>query len=37
MRLGDDNVDHSIQAISTGSKGLDSALGIGGLPRGRVV
>ena len=37
MRLGDDNVDHSIQAISTGSIGLDSALGIGGLPRGRVV
>lgn len=37
MRLGDDNVDRSIQAISTGSIGLDSALGIGGLPRGRVV
>ncbi len=37
MRLGDDNVDHSIQTISTGSIGLDSALGIGGLPRGRVV
>ncbi len=37
MRLGDDNVDHTIQVISTGSIGLDSALGIGGLPRGRVV
>ena len=37
MRLGDDNVDHTIQAISTGSIGLDSALGIGGLPKGRVV
>ena len=37
MRLGDDNVDHTIQIISTGSIGLDSALGIGGLPRGRVV
>ena len=37
MRLGDDNVDHSIQAISTGSIGLDSALSIGGLPKGRVV
>jgi len=37
MRLGDDNVDHSIQAISTGSIGLDHALGIGGLPKGRVV
>ena len=37
MRLGDDNVDHTIQTRSTGSIGLDSALGIGGLPRGRVV
>ena len=37
LRLGDDNVDHTIQAISTGSIGLDTALGIGGLPRGRVV
>ena len=37
MKLGDDNVDHTIQIISTGSIGLDSALGIGGLPRGRVV
>ena len=36
MRLGDDNVDHSIQAISTGSIGLDSALGIGGVPKGWV-
>ena len=37
MKLGDDNVDHSIESISTGSIGLDAALGIGGLPQGRVV
>ena len=36
MRLGDDNAVE-IAAISTGSLGLDIALGIGGLPRGRVV
>jgi len=37
MRLGDGEVVSDIQAISTGSLGLDIALGIGGLPRGRVV
>ena len=37
MKLGEDNVDHSIKSISTGSIGLDAALGIGGLPQGRVV
>ena len=37
MKLGADSVDHSIEAISTGSIGLDAALGIGGLPKGRVV
>ena len=37
MKLGDDSVDQSIEAISTGSIGLDAALGIGGLPKGRVV
>jgi recombination protein RecA len=37
MRLGDGEVDRDIQAVSTGSLGLDIALGIGGLPRGRVV
>ena len=37
MRLGDSDVYHSIQAISSGSLGLDIALGIGGFPRGRVV
>jgi recombination protein RecA len=36
MRMGDDAVDQ-IEAISTGSIGLDAALGIGGLPKGRVV
>ena len=37
MKLGADSVDHSIEAISTGSIGLDAALGIGGLPKGRVI
>jgi recombination protein RecA len=37
MKLGDDSVDRTIEAISTGSIGLDAALGIGGLPKGRVV
>ena len=37
MKLGDDSVDREIKAISTGSIGLDSALGIGGVPQGRVV
>ena len=36
MKLGADNLDLSIEAISTGSIGLDAALGIGGLPKGRV-
>ena len=37
MRLGDQGADRSIEAVSTGSLSLDIALGIGGLPRGRVV
>jgi len=37
MRLGDKEVESDIQTVSTGSLGLDIALGIGGLPRGRVV
>jgi len=37
MRLGDEHIDANIAAISTGSLGLDIALGIGGLPQGRVV
>ncbi|MDP2430742.1 MAG: recombinase RecA [Pseudomonadota bacterium] len=37
MRMGDGSIADDIQAVSTGSLGLDVALGIGGLPRGRVV
>jgi recombination protein RecA len=37
MRLGDAGPLHDIDTISTGSLGLDIALGIGGLPKGRVV
>ena len=37
MRMGDEGPARDIEAISTGSLGLDVALGIGGLPRGRVV
>ncbi len=37
MRMGDNGVIKDIEAISTGSLGLDIALGIGGLPRGRIV
>ena len=36
MRLGDAGVVQQVEAVSTGSLGLDIALGIGGLPRGRV-
>jgi recombination protein RecA len=37
MRLGEHEVSQDIQVVSTGSLGLDIALGVGGLPRGRVV
>jgi recombination protein RecA len=37
MRLGDAGTSYDVEAISTGSLGLDIALGIGGLPKGRVV
>jgi recombination protein RecA len=37
MRLGAGEVVEDIQVVSTGSLGLDIALGVGGLPRGRVV
>ena len=37
MRLGEGEVVEDIQVVSTGSLGLDIALGVGGLPRGRVV
>jgi recombination protein RecA len=37
MRLGEADVARDIQVVSTGSLGLDIALGVGGLPRGRIV
>ena len=37
MRLGEAEVSRDIEAVPTGSLGLDIALGVGGLPRGRVV
>ena len=37
MRMGDSDIGEDIQSVSTGSLGLDIALGIGGLPRGRVI
>jgi recombination protein RecA len=37
MRLGKDPIDREVHVIPTGSLGLDIALGIGGLPRGRIV
>ena len=37
MRMGDQSAVRDIEVVSTGSLGLDLALGVGGLPRGRVV
>ncbi|MDE1981687.1 MAG: recombinase RecA [Betaproteobacteria bacterium] len=37
MRLGETEVVRDVEVVSTGSLGLDLALGIGGLPRGRIV
>jgi recombination protein RecA len=37
MRLGDAAASYDVEAVPTGSLGLDIALGVGGLPRGRVV
>ncbi len=37
MKLGDGNAIQQIEATSTGSLGLDIALGIGGLPKGRII
>src|SRR6202042_330256 len=37
MRLGEDQKAPEVQVISTGSLALDIALGVGGLPKGRVV
>jgi len=36
MRMGDDSTARNIQVISTGSLTLDIALGVGGLPKGRL-
>lgn len=37
MRLGDETITQNVDVVSTGSLGLDIALGIGGLPKGRIV
>ncbi|MET0984169.1 MAG: recombinase RecA [Steroidobacteraceae bacterium] len=37
MRLGDATASYDVETVSTGSLGLDLALGVGGLPRGRVI
>ncbi|MES1982221.1 MAG: recombinase RecA [Pseudomonadota bacterium] len=37
MRLGESDLERDIDVVSTGSLGLDIALGVGGLPRGRVI
>jgi recombination protein RecA len=37
MRLGENDAARDVQVVSTGSLGLDIALGVGGLPRGRVI
>lgn len=37
MKMSDSQINEDLQVVSTGSLGLDMALGVGGLPRGRVV
>ncbi len=37
MRMGESQIENDLAVVSTGSLGLDLALGVGGLPRGRVV
>ena len=37
MKMGEAQIQNDLQVVSTGSLGLDIALGVGGLPRGRVV
>ena len=37
MRMSDDAIEKDIEVVSTGSLGLDIALGIGGLPKGRII
>ncbi|WP_255987618.1 recombinase RecA [Chitinolyticbacter albus] len=37
MKMGENQIENDLQVVSTGSLGLDLGLGVGGLPRGRVV
>ncbi len=37
MRMNDKQVEENLQVVSTGSLGLDLAIGVGGLPRGRII
>ncbi len=37
MRMGDEQINASVDAISTGALSLDAALGVGGVPRGRII
>ena len=37
MRMGDDQINQKVDAISTGALSLDAALGVGGVPRGRII
>jgi len=37
MRLGEDQMNLAVEAISTGALSLDAALGVGGIPRGRII
>ena len=37
MKLGESMADHSVEALPTGSLSLDLALGVGGVPRGRII
>lgn len=37
MRLGDESIAKDLEVVSTGSLGLDVALGVGGLPKGRII
>jgi len=37
MRLGDAEINQDVQVVSSGSLGLDIALGVGGIARGRVI
>ena len=37
MKMGEAQIENDLQVVSTGSLGLDLGLGVGGLPRGRVV